>query len=150
MALLSDRDSTEVRRQLESLTEPVTIQFFTRRESPIYVPGNECPTCKDARMLLEEVIALSDKLELSTHEVDSAPDVFKQYGISMVPALAFESASVRGKVRYFGLPSGHEFAVFLGSILDASRPESGLSPDSLDALGQITSPIHLQVFVTPT
>lgn len=150
MALLSERDSIEVRKHLENLVEPVTIHFFTKRESPIFVPGNECPTCKDARSLMEEVAGLSDKLRLSTHEDDSAADVFAQYEIPMVPALVFESDAVRGKVRYFGLPSGHEFAVFLGTLLDASRPESGLSAETLEVLSQVTTPVHLQVFVTPT
>jgi hypothetical protein len=38
----------------------------------------------------------------------------------------------------------------LDAIQVASRGDSGLSDDSLAALAELTSPLRVQVFVTPT
>ena len=56
---------------------------------------------------------------------------------------------VKGKVRYFGLPSGYEFSVLLGSLVDVSKAESGLSEDTMKVLDGLEKDLHLQVFVTP-
>jgi hypothetical protein len=38
--------------------------MFTQGESPLTVPSPECAHCKDTRQLLEEIEALSDKINL--------------------------------------------------------------------------------------
>jgi alkyl hydroperoxide reductase subunit AhpF len=57
---------------------------------------------------------------------------------------------VKGKIRYFGMPSGYEFSVLLGSLLDVSRGESELSESSIETLQTLDKNLHIQVFVTPT
>jgi len=57
---------------------------------------------------------------------------------------------VKGKVRYFGMPSGYEFSVLLGSLLDVSKGKSELSEPSIEMLQTLKTNLHIQVFVTPT
>ena len=57
---------------------------------------------------------------------------------------------VKGKVRYFGMPSGYEFSVLLGSLLDVSKGKSELSEPSIEMLQTLNANLHIQVFVTPT
>jgi len=57
---------------------------------------------------------------------------------------------VKGKVRYFGMPSGYEFSVLLGSLLDVSKGKSELSEPSIETLQSLHKDLHIQVFVTPT
>jgi alkyl hydroperoxide reductase subunit AhpF len=151
VGLLSEADQNEIKRIFEDLSGDVRLEFFTQHESPIFIPGKEdCPTCKDARQLLEEVAALSDKLHLEIHEVTPDSEVARERKVDRVPALIMTAEGVNGQVRYFGLPSGYEFSVLLGSLLDVSKAEAGLSQETLDVLSTVDKDIHIQVFVTPT
>ena len=151
MPLLSSENQTEIKRIFEELSDDVRMEFFTQHESPIIVPGrDDCPTCKDARQLLEEVAALSDKLHLEVHEVNGDRDIARQNNIDRVPALVMTGDSVNGKVRYFGLPSGYEFSVLLGSLIDVSKGQTDLSEETLEFLNGLDKDLHIQVFVTPT
>jgi alkyl hydroperoxide reductase subunit AhpF len=150
MPMLSAQNQTEIKKIFEQLSGDVRLMFFTQRESPIIVPGQDCPTCKDARMLLDEVVALSDKLHLEIHEVSGDSDVAREHSVDRVPALIMTADGVKGKVRYFGLPSGYEFSVLLGSLVDVSTGEVDLSEETLEVLNGLEKDLHFQVFVTPT
>ena len=55
-----------------------------------------------------------------------------------------------GLVRFFGLPSGYEFATLMDDLVDVSRGRTLLSDATRQALAALPGPLHLQVFVTPT
>jgi alkyl hydroperoxide reductase subunit AhpF len=151
MAFLSPEIQTEIKKIFEELTGDVRLLFFTEHESPLIIPGREdCPTCKDARTLFEEVVALSGKLHLEIYEVAADGETAREYGIERVPALIMMADGVKGKVRYFGLPSGYEFSVLLGSLVDVSKGEADLSEETMNVLDALDKDLHLQVFVTPT
>jgi hypothetical protein len=101
------------------------------------------------QQLVEEVASISDKLELEVHNLERDRDVAQRYGVDRVPAIVLASGD-EARVRYFGAPAGSEFPNFLGDIQFISRSETMLSQATRDAIGAITEPIHLQVFVTPT
>src|ERR1041384_924522 len=150
MAFLSPENESEIKNVFADLTGDVRLLFFTQRDSPLIIPGQDCPTCKDARALLEEVVALSDKLHLEIHEIPPDSEIAREHGIDRVPALVMTADGVKGKVRYFGLPSGYEFSVLLGSLVDVSKAEAGLSADTIKVLDELGKDLHLQVFVTPS
>jgi len=150
MGFLSADNQAEIKRLFEGLTGDVRLIYFTQRESPLYIPGHECETCKDTRTLLEEVVALSDKIKLEVHDFVAESQVAREYAIDRIPALVITADGVRGTIRYFGLPSGYEFSVLLGSLLDASQGKSELSEASLETLSSLDQNLHIQVFVTPT
>jgi alkyl hydroperoxide reductase subunit AhpF len=147
VAFLSVENQNEIKKIFEELSGDVRLQFFTQHESPIIVPGREdCATCKDTGQLLEEVAALSDKLHLEVHEVQANA----AHDIPRLPALVMTGEGVNGKVRYFGLPSGYEFSVLIGSILDVSSAQADLSEETMEVLNGLDKDLHIQVFVTPT
>jgi len=150
MAFLSADNLTEIKRLFEGLTGDVRLIYFTQRESPLYIPGHECETCKDTRALLEEVAALSDKIKLEVHDFVAESQLAQEYGIDRIPALVITADGVKGTIRYFGMPSGYEFSVLLGSLLDASQGKSELSEASIETLSSMDKNLHIQVFVTPT
>src|SRR6516162_10271026 len=152
MALLTPEIQNDIKKIFEELTGDVRLLFFTQHVSPLVIPGREqdCPTCEDTRTLLEEVAALSHKLHLEIHEVSAGSEIAREYGIDRVPALIMIADGVKGKVRYFGLPSGYEFSVLLGSLVDVSKAESDLSEDTMKVLDTLDKDLHFQVFVTPT
>jgi alkyl hydroperoxide reductase subunit AhpF len=150
MGFLSADNQAEVKRLFEGLTGDVRLIYFTQRESTLFIPGHECETCKDTRTLLEEVAALSDKIKLEVHDFVAESQLAREYAIDRIPALVITAENVKGSIRYFGLPSGYEFSVLLGSLLDASQGKSELSEASVETLGSVEKNLHIQVFVTPT
>ncbi len=150
MAFLSPENQSDIKKIFADLSGDVQLLFFTQRDSPLIIPGQDCPTCKDARALLEEVVALSDKLHLEIHEIPSDSEIAREHGIDRVPALVMTAGGVKGKVRYFGLPSGYEFSVLLGSLVDVSKAEVDLTEETLEVLNALDKDLHFQVFVTPT
>jgi alkyl hydroperoxide reductase subunit AhpF len=150
MGFLSADNQAEVKRLFEGLTGDVRLIYFTQRESPLFIPGHECETCKDTRTLLEEVAALSDKIKLEVHDFVAESQLAREYAIERIPALVITADNVKGRIRYFGLPSGYEFSVLLGSLLDASQGKSELSDASVETLVSVEKNLHIQVFVTPT
>ena len=150
MAFLSPENQSEVKKIFADLSGDVRLLFFTQRDSPLIIPGQDCPTCKDTRALLEEVVALSDKLHLEIHEISPDSNIGREHGIDRVPALVMMADGVKGKIRYFGLPSGYEFSVLLGSLVDVSNAEADLAEDTIEVLNALDKDLHFQVFVTPT
>src|ERR1041385_2466842 len=150
MAFLSPENQSDIKNIFADLSGDVQLLFFTQRDSPLIIPGQDCPTCKDTRALLEEVVALSDKLHLEIHEVSPGSEIAREHGIDRIPALVMAADGVKGKVRYFGLPSGYEFSVLLGSLVDVSKAEADLSEDTIEVLNALDKDLHLQVFVTPS
>ena len=53
-------------------------------------------------------------------------------------------------MRYFGIPSGYEFATLVEDVIDASTGEHGLSRETAAWLSDLDRDLHIQVFVTPT
>jgi len=150
MAFLSANDVTEIKRLFEQLSGDVRLIYFTERESPLFIPGQECETCKDTRLLLEEIAGLSEKIHLEVHDFVADSELAREHGIDRIPALVLSADGVKGKVRYFGMPSGYEFSVLLGSLLDVSQGKSALAEETVEVLNGLDKDLHIQVFVTPT
>src|SRR5262249_6311200 len=136
MALIPDSDQETIRKHFdENLASDVEIILFTERASPIIIPGKQpCETCAETEEMLGEVARLSDKLKLTVHDISAAREESAQYGVDRVPALIIKGAS-RGRVRFFGIPSGYEFSAFIADLVDASKGVTGLSDETRAFLG---------------
>jgi len=99
--------------------------------------------------LLEELTQISGKLSLETYNFLTDAEKVAEYGVDKVPATVIRNGKDYG-IRFFGLPAGFEFAALLDAILAVSQGDSGLKPESREKLAQLTQPLHLQVFTTPT
>ncbi|HWO02053.1 MAG TPA: thioredoxin family protein [Blastocatellia bacterium] len=151
MTLISDKDQETMRNHFdESLKSNVEILMFTERPSPIIIPGKQtCETCEDTEALLREVVALSDKLELTVQDIGVSKDEALKLGIDRVPAFVLNGAA-RGKVRFFGIPSGYEFSALIADLVDVSRGATGLSDETREYLATLTEDVNIKVFTTPT
>ncbi|MEK6286810.1 MAG: thioredoxin family protein [Acidobacteriota bacterium] len=151
MGLISETDRETIRNHFsESLDGDVEIVMFTERESPIIIPGKQpCEMCTQTEELLEEVSALSDKLKLTVHEISTAKEEADALGIDRVPAFVFKGAS-RGRVRFFGIPSGYEFSALIEDLVDVSKGTTDLSEETREYLSTLTEDVNIKVFTTPT
>ncbi len=141
MSLMSESEANAVRARLEQLPNPVRLLFFTQE--------SECHSCRATRDLLHELSDLSGKLDVEVYDFVRDAEIAEQYGIDKIPAIAV-IAGTDTRMRFYGVPSGYEFISLLQAIERAGSRHTGLSPDTIARLHDVTSPVHLQVFVTPT
>jgi len=141
MALIGEEDAQEIRERLKEMVNPVKLVHFTQELNLEY--GRE------AKQLLEELAALSDKLSIEVYNFLLDKEKVAEYKVDKVPATAVRDGKDYG-IRFYGLPAGYEFSTLLDAIVDVSKGDSGLGPESKEKLGNVTQPVHLEVFVTPT
>jgi glutaredoxin-like protein len=145
MALLNASLRTELRNVLVALPRPVTLLVFV---------GAACETCGETRELVEELASMSDGMvRLEVHDLDAHPPEATLYRVDKAPAIVVLGGETGRRdvgIRFYGSPTGYEFATLLEDIRMASRGATDLSPATIEALSRLTTPLHLQVFVTPT
>jgi alkyl hydroperoxide reductase subunit AhpF len=144
--VLNDQIVKQINEVFEGIQEPVQVLFFGSKDN--------CDYCNEAKQLLEEVTALSDKLELSVYDMQENADVAGQFNVTNTPGIviaAKNNVEVKNLgIQFSGIPSGHEFSTLINDILIVSKRESGLDAKTREFLKNIDKPLHLQVFVTPT
>ena len=151
MGMIPEPDRETIRNHFsESLDGDVEIVMFTERESPIIIPGKQpCETCAQTEELLQEVASLSDKLKLTVKDISTAKEEADALGIDRVPAFVLKGAS-RGRVRFFGIPSGYEFSALIADLVDVSKGTTDLSDETREYLTALTEDVNIKVFTTPT
>ncbi len=141
MGLIRDEDATGIRERLKEMINPVKLVHFTQELNLDY--GRE------TKQLLEDLTALSEKLSLEVYNFLLDREKVAEYSVDKVPATVVRNGKDFG-IRFYGLPAGYEFSSLLDVILTVSRGDSGLEEETREKLKQITQPLHLEVFVTPT
>jgi len=144
--VLNDQIVKQIEEAFAEVQEPVQVLFFGSKDN--------CDYCNETQQMLEEVTALNDKLELSVYDMQENADVAGQYNVTNTPGIviaAKDNAEVTNLgIQFSGVPSGHEFSTLISDILIVSKRESGLDEKTREFLKNLTEPLHLQVFVTPT
>jgi glutaredoxin-like protein len=144
--MLNDQIVKQLQEAFVRLKEPVQILFFASKAN--------CESCAETQELLEEVAALSEKLELKLYDVEADRDVAAQFKVVAAPAIviaAQDGSEVKDLgIQFLGIPSGHEFGTLINDILMVSSRESGLDEKTRQFLRSLKQPLQLQVFVTPS
>lgn len=141
MPLIAEQHKSHIKEELASLQNPVRIVVFTQEF--------ECDFCRETRELVQEIAQLSDKISVEVYDFVKDAKKAGEYGIDKVPALAVVGKQDYG-VRYYGIPAGYEFGTFIKDLKMVSKGTTELSEKSRTRLVTVTSPVHIQVFVTPT
>jgi glutaredoxin-like protein len=141
MPLLNEEIAEQVKQELADLAGPARLVMFTQEF--------ECDYCAETRQLVEEVAALSDQLTADIYNFVVDQDKAEELGIDKIPAVAVIGAEDYG-VRLYGIPSGYEFTSLLHAIRTVAAGKPELTKETLATLAELTEPVHIQVFVTPT
>lgn len=141
MAYLQEKDRKAIQEKLKGLSNSVRLVYFTQEL--------ECQYCRDTRQLLEELVSLSDKLNLEVYNFQLDKPIADQYKIDKIPATVILGEKDYG-MRFYGIPAGYEIATLLEDIIAVSKRDSGLSEKTREKLKTVRQPLHFQVFVTPT
>jgi len=141
MAILREDVRNRLQKELEVLPGKAKLVVFTQEF--------ECEHCRENTALAQEVASLSDKIDIEVYNFALDKEAVERYGVDKIPAIVVEGEKDYG-VRFYGVPAGYEFTSFLEAIKAVAAGESGLAPESREALRGLKEPLHLQVFVTPT
>lgn len=146
MALLSAKDR-------EYLTDLFSKEMENKVKLIYFGDSKEnCEYCELEEQILDELQELSDKIIVERYNVNDHKDLAEKYEVEMVPALilTLEDGEDRG-VRFYGLPSGHEFGTLVQDINTFGKgAKPDLSPNTIEKLKEIDTPVRISVFVTPT
>ena len=150
MPIIADRDRDALKREFrKDLKNEVTIRFFTQGSSLLAIPGRECRYCPQTQQLLAELTDLSPKLHLETYDFYTQTEERDKYGVERIPAIVM-GAHGNARLKFYGIPTGQEFAVIVEDIKTLSRGVSPLSMESRKKLRKVNQAVHIQVFVTPS
>ena len=142
MSLIKEKQQKQLKDIFKKIENKVKLVYFTQEM--------ECPFCKEARELLQDVSSLSDgKITLEIYDFVADKDMVNRYGIDKIPATVVEGQKDYG-IRFFGIPAGYEFTSLINSILVASKGESGLSNETKELLKKLKEPVRIQVYITLT
>uniref|UniRef100_A0A7V3ZUQ6 Glutaredoxin n=1 Tax=candidate division WOR-3 bacterium TaxID=2052148 RepID=A0A7V3ZUQ6_UNCW3 len=148
MGILQENVKVQVKELFKDLKNEVKLVVFTQ-ESLVTLPAFECETCRDNRLLMEELASLSNKIKIEVYDFLKDKEKVKAYQIDKIPATAIVGEKDYG-IRFYGLPAGYEFSTLIHAIKLVSEGESGISEINKAKLNTFTKPIHIQVFVTLT
>jgi glutaredoxin-like protein len=144
MSLLREEDRKYIKQIFEEkLADDVNILFFTQNLN--------CQYCYDTERILQELVELSNKINLKKYNFAFEQEVAREFGVDKVPAIIItdKDQNIKG-IRYFGIPSGYEFGSLIEDIIMVSRKDSDLPSNIREKLKEIKKPIQIKVFVTPT
>ncbi len=142
MSLIAEEHKEHIKSQLaENLINPVRLIMFTQEL--------ECQYCVQTKQLVFELAALNDKIQAEVHDFVADAELAKQYGIDKVPAIVLLGTKDYG-IRFYGLPYGYEFQTLLSGLAIVSQGKTALSEETKAKIKSITTPVHIQVFVTLT
>jgi len=133
--VLDERDRKAVEEILSGMERSVTLMFFE---------GKNCEYCPVIRELLEELRQLG-KIKVETYEMGSKEA--KELKLEGPPAIVFKE---NPRIRFMGMPSGHEFRTFLDTILAVSTGKYRIGEEARELLKKVSRPVEIKVFVTPT
>ena len=142
MALITDDVAAQLREEFAKLKEPVRLAVFSQALAD--------PESEQVRRLVEELAALDPRITAESYNFVLDTAKVEELAIQRIPAIAVLGAEKDHGIRMYGLPSGYEFGTLVDAILDVSSGDSGLKEATRTALAEIASPVHLQVFSTPT
>jgi glutaredoxin-like protein len=156
MALLGDDDTQYLRESFATLSADVTVTVVTREKSKLVLVG--APPSDAAEDATAEVVQIVDEVaaagapKVKVERVDVATEAARAdaLGVQRTPALLFASPAAKGRLRYYGLPAGYEMSTLIAALLDLGSGEPMVPPEIEQLLSEMTAPVHIQVFVTPS
>ena len=140
---LDDQIKSELAKQLSALNKKVKMVMFTQEL--------ECQYCRETKQILTELSEVSDKISLQIKNFVTDKADAEKYGVDKIPAtvLLDENEKDYG-IKFYGIPSGYEFASLLEDIKLLGTGITGFDPRIENEIKNVDSDVHMQVFVTPT
>jgi len=131
------------------LKNNINLTLYTQGNSPLFIPGRECRTCKPTQELIEEISTLSPKIYLEIVDFHNQSKNASDNGIKRIPALKIDNGN-KGQATFYGMPSGLGFTILLDSIICSSTRRTNLDLETRKKLRRLPEKTNIQVFVAPS
>jgi len=125
----------------DNLVDEVGLMVFTQEF--------ECAFCKQARELVQQLSAISDKIKFQAYDFQRDSATANDYQVDKIPAIIVTGKKKYG-IRFYGVPAGYEFLSLIDDIVDVSHNASRLSESAKVRVRAVSKPVHIQVFTSPT
>ena len=100
--VLDPQITKQIQQAFSDIQEPVQVLLFTSKAS--------CDYCNETQQLLEEVIALNDKVELSVYDIDENQDLAIKFNVTNTPGIVIAAKDGQEVenfgIQYSGIPAG--------------------------------------------
>lgn len=136
-------------KERDFLTKEFSQKLVNDVKLVVFSQEMPCIYCKETVEVCQDIASVNPKVKVEIYDYVKDQMKAKELRVDNIPAIAVIGAKDYG-VRFYGIPSGYEFTSLIGSILDVSKGDSGLSPKNKELLKALDRPIHIQVYVTPT
>jgi glutaredoxin-like protein len=140
MIEIDEKTKDSAREMLSAIDDTVKVYLYSTEDHCLY--------CNETIELATIVCDLNDHVELEVCSCELDDERAIRHGVDRHPAIVIEGKN-KGKIRFFGIPSGYEFTSFIRSLL-AGNGKVELSEATIEKVKGFTKPVHMQVFVTPT
>ena len=142
MALITEDVAGQLKKEFERLKGPVRLAVFSQALAD--------PDSEQVKRLVEELAAVDSRITAESYNFVIDKEKVEALHIQRTPAIAILGAEKDYGIRLYGLPSGYEFGTLVDAIVEVSGGDSGLSEGTRKALAEVSRPVHIQVFSTPT
>lgn len=141
MKYLNEESKKQLIEIFNGIKDDVKLLVFTK-EDP-------CETCEETRDFLNELTSLSEKLHLELLDINKDEVKAKEYDVALTPSIVLlDKDNNYKRIKFNGIPSGHEINSFISGIMEVSGHNSKL-PDTIEErLSKVNKPINIKVFVT--
>jgi len=136
-------------KEKEFLTKEFSAKLLNDVRLVVFTQEIPCAFCNETVQVCKELAEFTSKIKVEVFDFVKDAMRAKEFRVDKIPAIAVIGLKDYG-IRFYGIPSGYEFTSLIGTILDVSSGDSGLSPRNRELLKSIDRQVHLQVFVTPT
>jgi len=142
MSLLAKEDADSLKQRFqEELKGNVRIIVF--------IQNQDCKYCRETAQIAREVADLDSRISAEVYNMAESKEMASKFGVELIPAtIIMGDADYR--IRYYGIPSGHEFSTYIEDVVNVSKGDPNLSKETLESLGKIDNDVHMKIFVTPT
>ncbi len=136
---LSGKLKKTISDYLLHIKSPVRLLLFTSGKYP--------KAEKQTESALREIVSLNKKLSLEKYQTGSAEA--RKYGVNAGPAIVIDGKQ-KGRIRFFGFPSGYMFPIFLMDIFEASGGKQRINPEAARRAKAIKKKTVIEVFEMPS
>ena len=142
MPLISKDDAAALTERFkDDLEHPAMITVF--------VKDTNCRFCRETAQVAQELSQIDPRIEVEIIRIEDNPERARELRIKRVPATVVAENRDYG-IRFYGIPSGHEFTTYVEDVVSVSRRAPSLEPQSVRSIERVSSDVNVQVFVTPT
>jgi thioredoxin len=114
--------------------------------------ASSCQYCDEVKQLSEELAQISKgRITAEHYMIEEAGELAERLKVKRAPATVVTDSRGELSMKFYGIPSGHEFGALLEDLVDAAGGDTPkLGAETVQALRNLANPVHLQVFVTPS